>query len=256
MEDYIENTLKKLYDIQIEENNFQNIKGNYHTKYYVEKDTHVIHLILVNNFCKIADYYNKPSIDFLKKKFETEIIRTKFSLIEKIKEFFIIFQEEFLDSNIELKDFSEEKDCIFLKNKKISLKNNFFNDNILINNEKYNYFPNYYYYTEKNNLIINVILPGKNSTIKSKIISKGEFYIFIFIGILSYDISDKNEKHLLSKNIPEELSFKFKIIIPKNDITILPNKDNKIQFYERKFEYGISTFKYYIIENTSDDEFE
>ena len=83
VENYIENTLKKLYGIQIEEINFQNIKGDYHTKYYVEKDSNVIHLILINDYCNIAVYYNKPTIDFLKKKIETEINRTQFSVINK-----------------------------------------------------------------------------------------------------------------------------------------------------------------------------
>ena len=255
VENYIENTLKKLYGIQIEEINFQNIKGDYHTKYYVEKDSNVIHLILINDYCNIAVYYNKPAIDFLKKKIETEINRTQFSVIEKIKEFFFNVQEDFLKESINSEDFFEENDCIFVKNKKIFLKKNFIDNNLLIKN---NYFPNYYYYTQNNNLIINIILPGKNSNVKSKINSKGDFYTIKFEGKFSFDNLDKNQKHIIIKNIQEDSYFKFKIIISKKDITILPNKDNKIQFYERTYknEYGIFTFKYKIIENTSDDESE
>ena len=255
VEDYIENTLKKLYGIKIVENNFQNIKGDYHTKYYMEKDSNAIHLILINDYCIFSDYYNKPAIDFLNKKLETEINRTKFSVIEKIKEFFYNVQEDFLEESNNIEDFVEENDSIFIKNKKISLKKNFIGNNILIKN---NYLPNYYYYTEKDNLIINIILPGKNSNVKTKINSKGDFYSIIFDGKLSFDTFDKNQKHIIIKNIQEDLSFNFKILISKQDITILPNKDNKIQFYERTFknEFGIFTFKYKIIENTSDAQFE
>lgn len=256
VENYIENTLKKLYGIKIQENNFQNIKGDFYTKYYIEKDSNIIHLILINDNCIMADYYNKPAINFLSKKLETEINRIKFSVIEKIKEFFFSVQEDFLKESINSEDFLEEKDCIFVKNKKISPKKNFIVNNILIKNN--NNFPNYYYYTENDNLIICVILPGKNSSVKSKINSKGDFYTIIFEGKLSFDTFDKNQKHIIIENIQEDLSFKFKIMISKKDITILPNKNNKIQFYERtlKNEYGIFTFKYNIIENTSDDESE
>ena len=255
VENYIENTLKKLYGVQIEENVFQNIKGDYHTKYYVEKDSKIIHLILINDNCNIADYYNKPSIDFLKKKLETEINRTKFSVVEKIKEFFITVQEDFIEESIKPEDLLEEKDYIFIKKNKITLKENFFDSNFI--NKSY-HFPNYYYYTENNNLIINVILPGKNSSIKSKLISKGEFYTIIFVGKLSFETLDKNQKHLISENMPDDLSFRFKITISKKDITILTNKDGKLQFYERssKNEFGIFTFKYNIAENTSDGELE
>ena len=191
----------------------------------------------------------------MKKKIETEINRTQFSVIEKIKEFFFNVQEDFLKESINSEDFFEENDCIFVKNKKIFLKKNFIDNNLLIKN---NYFPNYYYYTQNNNLIINIILPGKNSNVKSKINSKGDFYTIKFEGKFSFDNLDKNQKHIIIKNIQEDSYFKFKIIISKKDITILPNKDNKIQFYERTYknEYGIFTFKYKIIENTSDDESE
>ena len=255
VENYIENTLKKLYCVQIGENVFQNFKGDYHTKYYVEKDSKIIHLILINDNCSIADYYNKPSIDFLKKKLETETNRTKFSVIERIKEFFFTVQEDFLEESIKPEDFIEEKDYIFIKRNKITLKENFFDSNFF--NKSY-HFPNYYYYTENNNLIINVILPGKNSSIKSKLIPKGEFYTIIFVGKSSLETFDKNRNHLISNNMPDDLSFKFKITISKKDITILTNKDGNLQFYERssKNEFGIFTFKYNIAENTSDGELE
>ena len=108
--------------------------------------------------------------------------------------------------------------------------------------------PNYYYYTEKNDLIINIELPGPNPSIKSKIINEDEYYIFCFIGEKSSNITDKIERYIISKNLRDKIPFKFYIYISKKDIIILPNDRGKIQFYERskRNDQGLFTFKYHI----------
>ena len=79
--DYIENTLKNLFDINIEENIYQKFlksenetEENHFTKYFIEKAKSgedekkcPVHLILVNDYSEINEYYNKPTINFLKK---------------------------------------------------------------------------------------------------------------------------------------------------------------------------------------------
>ena len=81
VKDYIENTLKNLFDINIEENIYQKFlksenetEENYFTKYFIEKGksgedekNFTVHLILVNDYCEINEYYNRPTINFLKK---------------------------------------------------------------------------------------------------------------------------------------------------------------------------------------------
>ena len=107
-------------------------------------------------------------------------------------------------------------------------------------------------------IIINVELPGPNSSIKTKINNEGEFYIFRFIGEKSGNTSDNKEKHILSKNLKDKMPFKFSILIPKKDITILPNDKGKLQYYERseQNDQGIFTFKYHISYMDEADDYE
>ena len=247
--------MKKLYGIQIEENDFQNIKGDCHTKYYVETNSQITHLIFINDYCDISAYYNQPTIEFLKKNIEVVQNRTYFSVIEKCKEFFLKIQGDFLEEKLSKEDFSEKDNKIKVNKKNIKLKNVFIED---IGKTSDIEIPNYYYYTEKNNLIINVELPGPNPTIKTKIENQGQVYNIIFQGEKSDNTSDKKEKHILSKNLKDKTPFKFSIIISKKDITILPNDKGCIQFYERseKNEQGLFTFKYYIASLDGNDDFE
>ena len=257
VEDYIENTLKKLYGIEIEEMNFQGITGDCHTKYYKEKDENVIHLIYVNDYCSVKDYYNKPAIDFLKKELDVVKTRTKFSVIEKCKEFFMQIQGDFLEEPIKKEDFVKADNKIKINKKNINLKKVFIDEiGKTITNDTET--PNYYYYTEKNDLVINVELPGPNPEIRSRIIEEGKLYIFEFQGSKSGNTSDSKEKHILSKNLKDKAPFKFSIYISKEDITILPNDKGKTQFYERseKNDQGLFTFKYHISSKEGDNEFE
>lgn len=75
--DYIEKTLKKLYKIEIEENNIQNITGDnnyneeYFNKYFREKNKKVNHLIFINEYDNNnSKYYNNPTKYFLQKEIE------------------------------------------------------------------------------------------------------------------------------------------------------------------------------------------
>ena len=91
--DYIENTLKKLYKIEIEEILRQELskenknKDNCFNKYFVEKGKKVIHLIFVNEFSERANYYNPPTIEFIQKEIEVIKTRNRFSIIDDCKNF-------------------------------------------------------------------------------------------------------------------------------------------------------------------------
>ena len=256
--DYIENTLKKLFGIKIEQNNYQNLKENRHNKYYVEENNRKItHLILVNDYSNIAEYYNQPAVEFLKQKLAVEQNRTVFSVIEKCKEFFLKIQSDFLEKSINIKDFEQNENKILLNNKNISLKRVYIDEiGKTITNDSDT--PNYYYYTEKNELIINIELPGPNPEIGSKIDQEGEFYKINFKGKKPSDTSNSEEVHTISKNLKKQIPFEFSILISKKDITILPNDKGKIQWYSRteKNENGIFTFKYRILGDFSNDDYE
>ena len=120
VEDYIQNKLKKLFGIELEERTFQNNdKDKYHQKFYVEKQNQkIVHFILVNEYCDISQYYNTPTIDLLKNKISGELGRVKFSVLDKCKEYFKQIGEKFIEEKIEENNFdNESSDKIILKDK-------------------------------------------------------------------------------------------------------------------------------------------
>ena len=181
--------------------------------------------------------------------------RTQFSFIENCKDFFFKIQGDFLVELVSKEDLVVENNRIKINNKEIKLKKVLIDEiGKTIINDIDN--PIYNYYTEKNDLIINVELPGPDASIQSKINHEEGFYIFDFIGQKSGDNSNKEEKHILSKNLKEKTDFNFLIYISKKDITILPNDKDKIQFYEKSYDKGIFTFKYHIFCSNNENDYE
>ena len=266
VDDYVENTLKKLYGIKIEENFFQNIKeknnieneNKFNKIYYVEENNRKItHLIFINDYCDFSEYYNTPTTDFLTKKLEVEQNRTQFSVIEKCKDFFIYIENEFLEENLDRNDFSQDEGKIIIKDKNITLRKVFIDEiGKAVTNDSD--IPNYNYYAENNDLIINIELPGDNAEIGSKLNIDGEFYKFSFKGKTAGITSETDKKYLISKNLKKQIPFEFSIRISMKDIHILPNEQNRLQFYSRskKNEGGLFTFKYHIATKSTSDDYE
>ena len=250
VQDYIDNTLKKLYGINLEEYHFQNSAEQIHKFYYKEKDKNVIHLIFVNDYCNLKSYYNLPVEEFLKQTIIGVKNRTSFSVIEECKDYFINkINSEFLEKEIKSEDFSDEENKIKIKENKVSLKK------VSVENiEKISdYTPNCNYYTEENDLIINVELPGKDADIKSKIEKNNNFYIFYFQGTKPGYTEEFKKNHNFSQNLEGVKKFEFKILIPLKDIIIEKNDKGKINWYSKTNGDGIFTFKYHIAKNEFDD---
>ena len=142
VKDYIENTLKNLFDINVEENIYQKFlksenetEENYFTKYFIEKGKSgedekncTVHLILVNDYSEINEYYNKPTINFLKKEMETVKTRHKFSIINECKKFLKDLSEEIIEekineNSISVEEIDDNNDKIYIQNQEnITLK--------------------------------------------------------------------------------------------------------------------------------------
>ena len=78
VKDYIENTLKKLYNIELKENSMYdpNCEIIGFDKYYLEKDNNnIIHLLFINDYCDYSDYFNKNTIWFLTQAISQEACR-------------------------------------------------------------------------------------------------------------------------------------------------------------------------------------
>ena len=265
--DYIENTLKKLYKIEIEETNQQNIikdsnyeSSNYFDKYFMEKGENVSHFIFINDFSEKAKYYNTPTIRHIQKEIEVIKTREKFSIIEDCKEFLVKIAEEIMEENPKIENLitieNEKCDKIVLKNlKEITLKNfvvdevgyTFNND---INEPKYSHYIN----PEDKTFYINIELPG-GGEIEPNVTVQGNSYYFIFEGIKKGDevleADKKNEvsKLISKKNIRKNNRFKLIITIPCSVMQLKLDEGEELSDLGECTNdgKGVYTFKYKVI---------
>jgi len=253
--DYIENTLKKLCKTEIEENTlikainsndkdiddkFKDINKFYFNKYFIEKDENVSHFIFINDFSEKANYYNIPTITHIQKEIEVIKKRNKFSIIEDVKQFLVDISEEIMEQNPKIENIitveGEKYDKILLKNiNEITLKSYAVNEvGLAFRND--NNEPKYSCYIdpEENKLYISIELPG-GGNIKRDLSVEGNFYYFIFEGVKYGDKKleedEKNEIKKLKKQkcTRKTCKFKFLIKIPCGLIQIIlePGKQLK-----------------------------
>ena len=95
--DYIENVLKKLYNVELKEIQMYDA-GNEITgfdKYFLEKDNkNIIHLIFINDYCEYSNYYNKNTIWYLTQAISQEASRQTFEILENSKKFLLEISEQ------------------------------------------------------------------------------------------------------------------------------------------------------------------
>ena len=272
VEDYIENTLKKLYKIEIKEMLVQNIteksepNEKYFNKLFSEKNKKIMHLIIINEHSERGPYYNVPTVKFIQKELEVIKTRQKFSIIEDCKKFLIRISEEIMEENLnesKLKIIEGEKeDKIILDNcKNITLKK-FIVDEMgyTLNNDSS--LPKYSYYIKENEkdedknkyLYINIELPGGGEIEKNIIIIPG-FFLFIFSGekygdkVIEEDKKNEKSKLLMKKNTRKYNKFKLEIKIPNTSIQLKMEKDEELEDLGDLSNdgKGVYTFKYKVI---------
>ena len=283
VEDYIENTLKNLYKIEIKEIQRQKIRkdnneGNCFNKLFVEKGNKVIHLIFVNEFSEQANYYNPPTIEFIQKEIEVIKTRNKFSILDDCIDFLVRISEEIMEENLKRENLhvkgkeegkgegegeggkkgKEEQnfDKIILENmKEITLKK-FVVDEMgyTLNNDSNTPKYSYYIDTEKKMFFINIELPGGGS-IEPRVEIVSGYYIFIFEGEKKGDcVIEENQKRetsklLNTKNLRKSNKFKLEIKISNSimQIKIEEGEDlNEIYEFEDS-KKGVYTFKYKVL---------
>ena len=277
--DYIENTLKKLCRIELEEREQLNIlensnfdNKNYFNKFFIEKNENVSHYILVNEFSEKASYYNTPTIRHIQKEIEVIKRRNNFSIIDDCKEFLIKIAEEIMEESIKKENLiteeGEKYDKIILKNiNEINLKSyavnevgfTFRNDS---NEPKYSCYID----IQENKLYVHFELPGGGRNIIKNIELKQGFNLLTFegekFGDKILDEEEKNETKKLTKicNKRKTSKFKFHIDIPTALITIIPenpqqpHKAGKFIKNEEKYGKGILSVEYNaIIQNQKRD---
>jgi hypothetical protein len=257
VENYIEGQLKNLYGIKLKEINFQDNKGNYHQKYYVEEGNEKItHLIYVNEYSPIAEYYNNPTINFLKNKNKAEQRRTKFSVIDSCKEYLEKISDKFIEKKITKDKFDDKNDDIIkIKDEnKIILKRVFIDEIGQTITNTYDQ-PCFSYFTDNNDkdLIIKVELPGKGADLKVKTEKMGEFYNFTFVGEKPCDQLEIEKNHKIKSDLKKKMNVGFNIYISVKEITLGLNKNGKLSYYDKDIKDGIFTYKYHLIDGESTD---
>ena len=261
VEDYIENTLKKLYNVKIKENIHQNFSGskdqNFFNKYFIEEDKKIAHLILVNDYSDISYIYNIPTIDFIKKEMEVTKERQTFPVIDECKKFLRDLSEEIIEENIKdlISDtrIDENTDKIYIKDlPKINLKK-FVVDEMgyALNNE--GNLPKYSHYVKDNLFHIFIELPG-GGKIDNKVEIFQGYYLFAFEGIkygdkeIEKDNDEKQPKLLNKKSTRKKDKFKLGIRIPNTAFQLADLKPCK----DIKFDKGVIEYVYKINESQSE----
>ena len=217
----------------------------------MEENENIAHVIFVNDYSKeISHYYNDPAIKFLKGKLAGEQKRIQFSVIEKCKQFLLKIQTDFMEKLITKDDFLDEmQDKIILKKEKEDIKlKRVFIDEIGKTITNYADELKYFYYINRNEKIFNICLenPGKGAEIEGKeIIYGGEFFTLEFNAIKP-GIKEEFDNDKLHKNMKKETKISFNIHVPINKIYFLPNKESKLNYFEKSQKDGIFTFKYNI----------
>ena len=268
--DYIENTLKKLYNTKIEERPHQFLKENnlqdkFFDKYFVETDkfgnANVTHLIFVNEFSEIANYYNFATINFIQQSIELVQERQIFPVVDECKKFFVGNFEEIIEEDLHIENLKiiegDKEDRIVLQNlEKITLKKlvtneigftfNNFNDSI-----KYSYYIN----KDESMFYVNIELPG-GGKIMPKIKLGNGFYYFIYEGIKNGDLileeDKKSGQNKLIKFKPKQerktIKFKEQIKISTSEMILIVNGKDLEHCSEPPINTkGVYTFKYQVL---------
>jgi len=264
---YIENTLKKLYNLEIKENIYEqfdldsnNENKEYFEKYFTEKDKSVKHFIFINRFSEKAKYYNDPVIRFIRQEISNVKEKKIFPVIDDCKQFLVKMSEEIMKETPTIKDLTtienENYDRIVLKNiKEINLKK-FVIDEMGYTLYNDTYCPKYSYYINKEEKMfyVNIELPGGGKVIP-KIEIKVSNYYFIYEGIKNGDELVENDKNsetkklIAMKNLRERKKFKIVIPIPCSIMQLKIENDEDLDDLGEVSNdgKGVYTWKYKVI---------
>ena len=265
--EYIENTLKKLYKIEICENIYQQIgqdsnneNKEYFDKYFIEKDKGVCHFIFINEGVPNFKYYNEPVIRFIRQEISSVKEKKIFPVIDDCKQFLVKMSEEIMEETPTIKDLTtienENSDRIVLKNiKEINLKK------FVIDEMGYTLYndtsdPKYSYYIKKEEKMfyVNIELPG-GGKVTPKIEIGASNYFFTYEGIKNGDELVENDKNNESKslvgvkNLRKNNKFKVVIQIPCSTMQLKIENDEDLDDLGEVSNdgKGVYTWKYKVI---------
>jgi len=217
--DYIENILKKLYNVELKEIQMYDADNQLtgFDRYFLEKSNkNIIHLLLINDYCEYSSYYNKNTIWYLTQAISQETSRQTFEILENSKKFLLEISEQIMENKLlenDIKIIVDEETntekLIIENHEEIQLKK-FIVDEIGItkndgNTAKYSYYID----TEKSKFVVNFELPGGGSFEEPTIKLIPGYYSFRFEGEQNGELSPKykdSEQEEKEEQKYEELS--------------------------------------------------
>ena len=267
VDDYIENVLKKLYNVELKETQMysegkgKGIEG--FDKYFLEKENkNIVHLLFINDYCESSSYYNKVTIDYLKQAIGQETGRQKFEILEDSKKFLLLISEQIMENKLSENDIEiiadQKIEKLIIKNhKEIKLKK-FIVDEMGItknagNTTKYSHYID----TEKSKFVVNFELPGGGTFDEPMISTIQGYYSFRFEGEQNGELAPKyedSEKEKKEDQEYKELSEEklSKIILSKNLRKKHPILiDFKVSTQVMQIKYGSDNLPEYTVESTT-----
>ena len=276
--DYIENTLKKLYNVEFEEIQMYDPNNEIigFDKYFLEKDNkNIIHLLFINDYCDHSTYYNKNTIWYLTQAISQEPSRQTFEILENSKEFLLEISEEIMENKLSEQDIeitidreSQVEKLIVKNNKEIQLKKFVVDEMGITKNDGNTPKFSYYINTQKSKLVVNIEIPGGGTFDDPKVVSIQGYYSFRFEGEQNGELvpqyknngieekeedkdyeeldEEKQKNIILAKNLrkkhPIHLNFKI-----SNQIMQLQYIDNGPKFTVESTKKGIIIFLFDIV---------
>ena len=280
VKDYIENVLKKLYNVELKEiQMFGLANRNRFDKYFLEKDNkNIIHLILINDYCNDSDYYNYNAIKYLKNAIANESDRQTFPILEDSKEFLLEISEQIMENKLSKGDVEiiqdKKADKLMVKNQKIQLKRFIVDEMGITKNDDNTLKYSYYVDPEKSKFIVSFELPGGGRIKPPTITVIQEYYSFRFEGEINGELSpkyddyeklkdekyqelskEKLDKIVFSKNLRKKHNIHIDFKVSNKDFHLNYNKDNrKPEYTKENTNKGIIFYIFDIILNPGKDD--
>ena len=258
MEKYIDDILNKSATFKLRKgetitSNINKVKnGTYFTEINNDKDLSVFHLLFAADGSEAGDYYNNYTIDFIEEKYNDDLNKHKFDVIEEIKSKIAEYSPRYLTEKFDKKDLNSNEESlndkvIKLKEKKQLILKKCQIDEIGFQTFKINGFePRYNYFKNKNCLEIRAELPGNVvPNVKKPQNIDGNTIINIYGEKKKDKVPEKLEDNLF--NTREFGNFNLEIPFKNSDIKINP------EIKEKSIKNGILSLKYDINSDEKDE---
>lgn len=148
----------------------------------------IFHLIFAADGSEAGDYYNQYIIDFIEKKYNDDLLKKQFDVINEVKEKFAIFSKSILTKPIDVNDFASKEESlndrlIKLKEKKELILKKCQIDEVGFQTFKEDGFiPRYNFYVNGKSVEARVELPGNVEPIIKPLQIMGENTIINIVG--------------------------------------------------------------------------